>query len=95
MKRSYLILGLLLFFPRVIAQSPIPGADRAFNNSVYTFQEHWNVFIRKFNGCPMTGLSEENVKDLCKPMVGTLDYGAFLKSRNAAKKLFDLVEAKE
>jgi len=93
--KLFYIAGLFLFFPCVVAQSPIPGADRAFTSMVYGFQEPWNVFIRKFSGCPMTGLSDENVKDLCKPGVGSMNYKEFLKARDAAQKLFGFVEPKE
>jgi hypothetical protein len=49
----------------------------------------YDKFLRKLFGCKPTGPTDaEN----CNPTLGDIDYAAFRKAREAAKKLYDLAD---
>jgi hypothetical protein len=60
--------------------------DDDFPRRLIAFNEPYATFVRKFLGCQPHEVHIEN----CSPMRGTLDRHLFSKSREAAKKLFDL-----
>jgi hypothetical protein len=53
-----------------------------------TFEEHWHVFVMDYAGCREVRktLSEDN----CNFTDSRINYSEWQKSREAAKKLFDL-----
>jgi hypothetical protein len=78
MKKFLLILILLPLF----AQSP--ELDD-LKTRVWNFEKHYDIFVRKLYGCPLTGPA---TKDNCLYKNSTVDYAAFTKAQAAAKKLF-------
>lgn len=74
-------LLLILILP-VFANSPTIDELRG---NIFAFEKHYDVFFRKFYGCPAQGqLSNE----VCKPERSYVDYKAFSEASKAAKKLF-------
>ena len=73
---------LFLFVGISIAQDP----DVAFLNKIINFEKHWEVFIYKAFGCHGEGMGPEN----CNPKLGTIDYGAYMRSCKAALEMFEL-----
>jgi hypothetical protein len=87
MKVVLAIIALLILFPVQISSQQ----DTQLTEDVLTFNEQWNVFYREYFGCPMKALVTEE----CVPMLGRIDYKAFLSARRAAKKLFELEDRKK
>lgn len=56
---------------------------------VVTFERHWNLFVRRYIGCPDDG---ELNTEMCKQHLRRIDRKEFKAARDAAKKLFDLQE---
>jgi hypothetical protein len=54
------------------------------------FEKHWNTYIRRLFGCEEEGAITRT--DQCKPVLGQIDYKAFLKSKDRAKRVFGLTE---
>lgn len=55
-------------------------------DSAIAFNEPWGAFFRKLFGCAPTEREPGN----CQPAAREIDYTLFRKSREAAKKLFDI-----
>tara|TARA_R110000868_G_scaffold4119_14_gene25051 strand:+ start:5037 stop:5276 length:240 start_codon:yes stop_codon:yes gene_type:complete len=75
-------LILLIFISSLFANSPTIDELR---ENIFVFEKHYDVFFRKFYGCPSEG---QLSNDVCKPGRGVVDYVAFDKAGKAAKKLF-------
>lgn len=57
--------------------------------SALEFDRHWDTYIRKLFGCDLKG---PTTPETCLESRATVDYMAFKRSRERAKKVFDLVE---
>lgn len=72
---------------------PVPAKNQitqTFVDDVITFSRHWGAFLSHLGGCKTLNDPPEN----CKAQFSYLDYKEFEKSRNAAKRVFKLVDAK-
>ncbi len=67
---------------------PSPSQVDDLRERLVTFEEHWHLFVMDYAGCKEVRkpLSEEN----CNFSDSRVNYSEWQKSREAAKKLFDL-----
>lgn len=79
---------LALLAASAFAASPV--ADKW--QKIANFETHWNPYIRKYVGCPLTGEAGEFT---CNPRLGIDDYKEFVASCHAAAKLFQLKDTCE
>lgn len=71
------------------AKAEPSGEVDELTEHVVNFERHWNLFVRRYVGCPDDG---ELNTEVCKVHDRRIDRKEFKASRDAAKKLFDLQE---
>jgi len=83
------LIMFLIFSTPFSIKADINMITDHFVQEVLGFEKHWNPFIRKLFGCPLDGPTDAAT---CQPKLGTYDFAEFKKSKNVAKKLFELKE---
>jgi hypothetical protein len=77
------------------SESNISTADDATLSRLLTFNAAYAPWAKKLIGCEGTATAPgENVVMNCRVVRGEMDYREYQKAREAAKKLFDLIEPK-
>jgi hypothetical protein len=65
----------------------VPGSSLEFQSNLAKFNRHYQTFVEKLFDCSKEGV--------CHPERGTVDYKEWAKTREEAKKLFDLEEKRK
>jgi len=76
------IAAILLVIGLAVAAST---SEDAFSRRAADFNVEWNLFYRKYLGCPKGAREVEE----CRPQLGVLDRKRYDRARRAAMKLFD------
>jgi hypothetical protein len=81
-------LALLFFLASLtVSKAEAPYPTDEFLNKYYEFAESFDTLSRKLLGCP---LKVELKREMCKPALGGISYTDWGKTREKAKKLFQL-----
>ena len=89
------LLRALLFAALALSasQAEISFVDDAMLGKLVAFNRVYEPWAKKLLGCEgVATVPNENVVMNCRIVAGEMDYSKYKQAREAAKKLFDLVE---